>query len=79
MMPTKPRLKHSKQVIATNISLHLLSPSVIRKLGRATDFWKWQLGLSKPVAIFKTGISVFKNSKTGIPVLKPVLKFLMNN
>jgi hypothetical protein len=38
-----------------------------------------KLGLSKPVAIFKTGFSVFKNSKTGTLVLKPVLKFLMNN
>jgi hypothetical protein len=37
------------------------------------------LGLSIPVSIFKTGFSVFKNCKTGIPVLKPVLKFLMNN
>jgi hypothetical protein len=37
------------------------------------------LGLSIPVSIFKTGFSVFKNSETGIPVLKPVLKFLMNN
>jgi hypothetical protein len=34
-----------------------------------------KLGLSIPVSIFKTGFSVFKNSKTGIPVLKPVLKF----
>jgi hypothetical protein len=32
------------------------------------------VGLSIPVSIFKTGFSVFKNSKTGIPVLKPVLK-----
>jgi hypothetical protein len=34
-----------------------------------------KLGLSKPVPFFKTGFSVFKNSKTGIPVLKMVLEF----
>jgi hypothetical protein len=33
------------------------------------------LGPSKPVTILKTGFSVFKNCKTGIPVLNPVLKF----
>jgi hypothetical protein len=52
MMPTKSRLKNSKQVVATDMSLHLPSHqrlknlrqtnkktdwSVIRKLGRATD------------------------------------------
>jgi hypothetical protein len=31
------------------------------------------------IRAFNTGFSVFKNSKTGIPVLKPVLKFLMYN
>jgi hypothetical protein len=35
------------------------------------------LGLSKPVSFFNTGFSVFNNSKTGIPVLKPVLNFFV--
>jgi hypothetical protein len=34
-------------------------------------------GLSKLVSFFNTGFSVFKNSKTEIPVLKPVLNFFV--